>query len=68
MAKVKTFSSKTSRNKLVAEWQDEQEAIDKAVNDFIEQNNIGKIISVSDSATVNADGGTMGLIRVVAYE
>jgi hypothetical protein len=41
MAKVKTFSSKTSRNKLVAEWQDEQEAIDKAVNDFIEQNNIG---------------------------
>ncbi len=33
-----------------------------------EQNNIGKIISVSDSSTVNADGGTMGLTRVVAYE
>ena len=32
---------------------EELEALDKAVN---------------DSSTVNADGGTMGLIRVVAYE
>ncbi len=41
--------------------------LENAVNDFIEQNNIGKIISVSDTATVNDDGRTMGLIHVVAY-
>ena len=62
MAKVKTFS------KYRFKWEDELKALDKAVNDFIEQNNIGKVISVSDSSTVSADGGTMGLIRVVAYE
>ncbi len=64
MAKVKTFSSQLK----IFHVHEELEALDKAVNDFIEQNNIEKIISVSDSATVNADGGTMGLIRVVAYE
>ena len=63
MAKVKTFSSQLK----ISHVHEELEALDKAVNDFIEQNNIGKIISVSDSATVNADGGTMRLIRVVAY-
>ena len=47
---------------------EELEALENAVNDFIEQNNSGKIISVSDTATVNADGRTMGLIHVVAYE
>jgi hypothetical protein len=64
MAKVKIFSSQLE----ILHEHEELEALDKAVNDFIEQNNIGKIISVSDSATVNADGGTMGLIHVVAYE
>jgi hypothetical protein len=64
MAKVKTFSSQLK----IFHVHEELEAIDKAVNDFIEQNNIAKIISVSDSATANTDGGTMGLIRVVAYE
>ena len=39
----------------------------KAVNDFIEQNDIGKVISVSDSATVTS-GQTFELIREVAYE
>ncbi len=64
MAKVKTFSSQLK----IFYVHEELEALDKAVNDFIEQNNIGKIISVSDSTTANIDGGTMGLIRVVAYE
>ncbi len=62
--KSKKFSSQLK----ISHVHEELEALDKAVNDFIEQNNIGKIISVSDSATVNADGGTMGLIHVVAYE
>ena len=63
MAKVKIFSSQLE----ILHEHEELEALDKAVNDFIEQNNIGKIISVSDSVTVNADGGTIRLIRVVAY-
>jgi len=64
MGKVKTFSSQLK----IFHVHEELEILDKTVNDYIEQNNIEKIISVSDSATVNADGGTMGLIRVVAYE
>jgi len=38
------------------------------VNDFIKKNKIKKVVSVSDLSTANIDGGTMGLIRVVAYE
>jgi len=38
------------------------------VNDFIEENKIQQVVSVSDSSTANADGSTMGLIRVLAYE
>ena len=68
MAKVKTFSSQLDGLGFFFHAHQELEALDKAVNDFIEQNNIEKIISVSDSSTVNADGGMMGLIRVVAYE
>ena len=64
MAKVKTFSSQLK----IFHVHEELEALEKAVNDFIEQNNIGKIISVSDSAIVNTDGGTKELIHVVAYE
>ena len=71
MAKVKTFSSQLK----IFHVHEELEALDKAVNEFIEQNNIGKIISVSDSSTVNAVDEyaikhfeAMCLIRVVAYE
>ncbi len=64
MAKVKTFSSQLR----IFHVKEELDALDKAVNDFIEENKIVKVISVSDSSTANADGSTMGLIRVVAYE
>ncbi len=64
MVKVKTFSSHLR----IFHVKEELDALDKAVNDFIDGNKIQKVVSVSDSSTANADGSTMGLIRVVAYE
>ncbi len=64
MVKVKTFSSQLR----IFHVKEELDTLDKTVNDFIEENKIQKIISVSDSSTANIAGGTMGLIRVVAYE
>ena len=37
------------------------------VNKFIEENNVQKVISVSDTCTAD-DSSSIGLIRVVAYE
>ncbi len=64
MVKVKTFSSQLR----IFHVKEELDELDKAVNDFIEKNKVKNVISVSDSSTANIDGGTMGLIRVVAYE
>ncbi len=64
MVKVKTFSTQLR----IFHVKEELDALDKAVNDFIKKSKIKKVVSVSDSSTANIDGGTMGLIRVVAYE
>ncbi len=64
MVKVKTFSSQLR----IFHVKEELDALDKAVNEFIKKSKIKKVVSVSDSSTANIDGGTMGLIRVVAYE
>ena len=64
MVKVKTFSSQLR----IFHVKEELDALDNAVNEFIKKNKIKKVVSVSDSSTANIDGGTMGLIRVVAYE
>ena len=64
MVKVKTFSTQLR----IFHVKEELDALDKTVNEFIKKNKIKKIVSVSDSSTANIDGGTMGLIRVVAYE
>jgi len=64
MVKVKTFSSQLR----IFHVKEELDALDNAVNEFIKKNKIKKVVSVSDSSTSNIDGGTMGLIRVVAYE
>ncbi len=64
MAKVKTFGSQLK----IFHVKEELEELDKTVNEFIEKNKIKKVISVSDSTTTNVDGGTIGVIRVVAYE
>ena len=42
--------------------------LDKKANDFIKENNIRKVISVSDTCTTDDTGATIGIIRVVAYE
>ncbi|MHC4182576.1 MAG: hypothetical protein ACYSR0_04440 [Planctomycetota bacterium] len=64
MAKIKTFGSQLK----IFHVKEELEELDKTVNEFIEKNKIKKVISVSDSTTANVDGGTIGVIRVVAYE
>jgi len=40
----------------------------EAKRKFIKDNNVQKIISVSDAPTTDDSGATIGLIRVVAYE
>ena len=64
MVKVKTFSTQLR----IFHVKEEIDTLDKTVNDFIEENKIQQVVSVSDQSTANADGSTMGLIRVLAYE
>ncbi|MEE9604627.1 MAG: hypothetical protein V3V70_03570 [Candidatus Scalindua sp.] len=64
MAKVKTFGSQLK----IFHVKEELEELDKTVNEFIKKNKVKNVISVSDSTTTNVDGGTIGVIRVVAYE
>jgi hypothetical protein len=46
---------------------EELEQLDNMVNQFIEQNNITKIVSVSDTTTTDDTGASIGIIRVVTY-
>lgn len=64
MIKVKTFATELKIFHTAKEIQE----LDKAVNDFIAGNNVARVVSVSDSATTDNTGATIGLIRVVAYE
>ena len=64
MVKVKTFATELKIFHATKELGD----LDEKVNQFILQNNINKIISVSDACTTDDKGATIGLIRVVAYE
>lgn len=63
MTKVKTFTSPLR----MFHVHNELTALDEEVNKFLQENNITKVISVSDSTTVT-NGGTMGIIRVITYE
>ena len=64
MAKVKTFTSPLK----VFHVKEELENLDAAVNQFIEANNVTKVISVADATTTDNTGASIGIIRVVAYE
>jgi hypothetical protein len=46
----------------------ELEALDEQVNKFIKEKQIRKVLSASDACTTDANGATIGIIRVVAYE
>ncbi len=62
--KVKTFTTPLK----IFRAKGELEELDKMVNQFIEQNNVKKVISVSDTCTTDDTGATIGIIRVLAYE
>lgn len=63
MIKVKTFGEPLEPFKA----QRELNELDERVNAFIRENGIRKVISVSDSTTLE-EGSTIGLIRVLVYE
>lgn len=64
MFKVKTFGIEIRPLKTMHELKD----LDETVNKFISDNNVKRIISVSDVATTDDAGETIGLIRVLSYE
>jgi hypothetical protein len=62
--KVKTFASPLK----IFQARKELEELDSMVNKFIEENNVQRIVSVSDACTTDDSGSSIGLIRVMAYE
>lgn len=63
MVKVKTFASPLK----IFHARKELEGLDDMVNKFIAENKVQKVISVSDACTED-NSGTIGVIRVLAYE
>jgi hypothetical protein len=64
MVKVKTFATELKIFHTMKELYD----LDEKVNQFIKDNNINKIVSVSDTCTTDDKGATIGVVRVIAYE
>ena len=62
--KVKTFTTELK----IFQTMKELEALDNQVNQFISENRVKKVISVSDTATTDSSGATIGVIRVLTYE
>ena len=62
--KVKTFACPIR----IFKARGELDELDRMVNQFIEENNIKNVVSVSDTSTTDDSGATIGIIRVVAYE
>jgi len=63
MIKVKTFTNVLKALHAMQEIHD----LDNQVNQFIQDNNIKNVISVSDTCT-EGEGNTVGIIRVLTYE
>jgi len=61
---VKTFVMEVKIFQTMKELRD----LNDQVNSFILEKGVRKVISVSDTATTNNTGATIGLIRVLAYE
>ncbi|MGD0883419.1 MAG: hypothetical protein ABSA46_00840 [Thermodesulfovibrionales bacterium] len=64
MVKVKTFGVEIRPMKTMRELAD----LDQTLNTFISDNKVQRVISVSDAATTDDTGETIGLIRVLCYE
>jgi len=63
MIKVKTFTE----TREIFKTHMENEKLDSVVNDFIQENNVKNVISVSDTTTTDNSGATIGIIRVLTY-
>ena len=63
MVKVKTFGSQFK----IFHITQELEELDKKVTDFIAENSVKQVISVSDATPTTTDGATMGILRVLTY-
>ncbi|UCE79584.1 MAG: hypothetical protein JSV13_02830 [Nitrospiraceae bacterium] len=63
MIKVKTFTNELK----IFQTMKELAELDNQVTQFIKENSIKKIVSVSDTCTTS-EGSTIGIIRVIAYE
>ncbi len=69
MSEKKGYRVKTFTNELkIFQTMKELDALDEQVNRFIVGNRVKKVISVSDAATTDNTGATIGLIRVLLYE
>ncbi len=62
--KVKSFGMEIRPMKTMQELHQ----LAAAVNRFVAENGVKRIISVADSSTTDDTGETIGLVRVVAYE
>jgi hypothetical protein len=64
MFKVKTFGMEIRPFHTMEELR----TLDEMVNDFVSENNVKNVVSVSDSSTTDDKGETIGLMRVLCYE
>jgi len=64
MLKVKTFGMEIRPLRTMHELSE----LDEMVNKYLAENNIKNVVSVSDTATTDDKGETIGLVRVVCYE
>jgi len=62
--RVKTFTTELK----IFQTMKELDKLDDQVNRFIVKSKVKKVLSVSDTATTDDTGATIGLIRTVAYE
>jgi hypothetical protein len=62
--RVKTFTTELK----IFQTMKELETLDNQVNRFIIDHGVKKVVSVTDTATTDNSGATIGLIRVVTYE
>lgn len=63
MVKVKTFTTGLKIFQTVKELKE----LDEKVNQFLADHGIEDVISISDCATTDNSGMTMGLIRTLTY-
>jgi hypothetical protein len=60
---VKTFTTELR----IFQTMKELDTLDNRVNQFIVENKVKKVVSVSDTTTTDSSGATIGLIRVLTY-